>query len=194
MNASIDIGQTVLRTPRLTLRPWRQSDLDDFYEYARVDGVGQMAGWLPHESKETTQMILDSFVNGKKTFALERNGKVIGSLGIEFYKEDLFPELENLRGRSIGYVLSKDYWGQGLMAEAVKAVQGYLFADAAFDFILVSHYAFNRQSRRVIEKCGFQYIKNIQLKTRYETIEDTLVYILRKEDWKNAESQRNHHN
>ena len=86
MNASIDIGQTVLRTPRLTLRPWRQSDLDDFYEYARVDGVGQMAGWLPHESKETTQMILDSFVNGKKTFALERNGKVIGSLGIEFYK------------------------------------------------------------------------------------------------------------
>ena len=41
--------------------------------------------------------------------------KVIGSLGIEHYKEDEFPELNNFSGRSIGYVLSKDYWGRGLM-------------------------------------------------------------------------------
>ena len=51
MNATIDISNTVLKTERLILRPWRQEDLDDFYEYAKVDGVGQMAGWLPHESK-----------------------------------------------------------------------------------------------------------------------------------------------
>ena len=112
MNASIDISNTVLKTERLILRPWRQEDLDDFYEYAKVDGVGQMAGWLPHESKEKTQMILDNFINGKKTFALELDEKVIGSLGIENYKEEEFPELESLQGRSIGYVLSKDYWGQ----------------------------------------------------------------------------------
>ena len=48
MNASIDITGIVLRTERLILRPWKQEDLDDFFEYARVDGVGQMAGWLPH--------------------------------------------------------------------------------------------------------------------------------------------------
>ena len=106
MNANIDITGITLRTDRLILRPWRQEDLEDFYEYARVDGVGQMAGWLPHESKETTQMILDSFINSKKTFALELDGKVIGSLGIEFYKEEAFPELDSLQGRSIGYVLS----------------------------------------------------------------------------------------
>ena len=51
MNTIIDISNTVLHTPRLTLRPWRQGDLDDFYEYASVDGVGQMAGWKPHESR-----------------------------------------------------------------------------------------------------------------------------------------------
>ena len=68
MNAQIDITGIVLKTERLILRPWRQEDLDDFYEYASVDGVGQMAGWLPHESKELTQMILDSFIEGKKTF------------------------------------------------------------------------------------------------------------------------------
>ena len=93
MNASIDISGIELRTERLLLRNWRKEDLEDFYEYARVDGVGQMAGWLPHESKETTQMILDSFISGKKTFALELDGKVIGSLGIELYNEDAFPEL-----------------------------------------------------------------------------------------------------
>ena len=127
MNALIDISCVTLKTQRLILRPWRETDLEDFYEYAKVDGVGQMAGWLPHESKETTQMILDSFITHKKTFALERNGKVIGSLGIENYKEDEFPEFAQLRGRSIGYVLSKDYWGQGLMPEAVQAVINYAF-------------------------------------------------------------------
>ena len=89
--------------------------------------MGQMAGWLPHENKETTQAILDSFINNKKTFALELDDKVIGSLGIETYSEEKLPELAELKGRSIGYVLSKDYWGQGLMPEAVKAVQQYLF-------------------------------------------------------------------
>jgi len=188
MNAQIDITGIILKTERLILRPWRQEDLDDFFEYASVDGVGQMAGWLPHESKELTQMILDSFIEGKKTFALELGGKVIGSLGIENYKEDEFPELDALRGRSIGYVLSKDHWGEGLMPEAVKAVLGHLFEDAGLDFLLVSHYVWNGQSRRVIQKSGFRYIKTIQLQTRYDTTEDTLVYLLHKEEWKNAQS------
>ena len=188
MNAFIDISTVTLKTERLILRPWRQEDLEDFYEYARVDGVGQMAGWLPHKSKETTQMILDSFITHKKTFALELDGKVIGSLGIESYKEEEFPELDRLQGRSIGYVLSKDYWGHGLMPEAVKTVQKYLFDEAGFDFLVVSHYVWNGQSRRVIQKSGFRYLKTIQLNTRYGTIEDTLVYILRKEDWKNAKA------
>ena len=145
MNACIDITGITLQTERLILRPWRQEDLDDFYEYARVDGVGQMAGWLPHESKEITQMILDSFITHKKTFALELNGKVIGSLGIETYNEEKFPELKNLQGRSIGYVLSKDYWGQGLMPEAVKAVIAWLFEEVKLDFIVIGHFDWNNQ-------------------------------------------------
>ena len=180
MNASIDISGITLYTERLILRPWRQEDLDDFYEYARVDGVGQMAGWLPHESKETTQMILDSFITQKKTFALELDGKVIGSLGIENYKEEAFPELDNLQGRSIGYVLSKDYWGQGLMPEAVTAVLQYLFDDVKLDFILISHFVWNIQSQKVIQKCGFHYLQDSIHETRYGTEEPVKEYILRK--------------
>ena len=188
MNATIDISNTVLKTERLILRPWRQEDLDDFYEYAKVDGVGQMAGWLPHESKEKTQMILDSFINGKKTFVLELNGKVIGSLGIETYNPEKYPDLELLQGRSIGYVLSKNYWGQGFMPEAVKAVQQYLFETVGLDFLLISHFVWNGQSRRVIQKSGFRYLQTSIHETRYGTKESTLEYILRKEDWKDAQT------
>ena len=183
MNASIDISNTVLKTERLILRPWRQEDLEDFYEYASVDGVGQMAGWLPHESKEKTQMILDNFINGKKTFALELDGKVIGSLGIETYDPEKHPALADLQGRSIGYVLSKDYWGRGFMPEAVKAVQKYLFEDVGLDFLLISHFVWNGQSRRVIQKSGFTYLRTDVYETRYGTKEPTLKYILYRKDW-----------
>lgn len=178
MNKTIDISDVVLTTERLTLRAWKQSDLDDFFAYASVDGVGQMAGWNPHKTKEETQMILDSFVNHKKTFALVYNDKVIGSLGIEEYNEENYPELDHLYGRSIGYVLSKDYWGKGLMPEVVKAVIEYLFHDVTLDFILVSHFEWNHQSRRVIEKSEFQFIKNKSFETRYNTIETCREYIL----------------
>ena len=122
MNKEIDITGVTLKTDRLILRPWKETDLEDFYEYASVDGVGQMAGWTPHKDIEESQTILGRFINGKKTFAIEYSGKVIGSLGIEMYNENNFPELSMLQGRSIGYVLAKPYWGQGIMPEAVKAV------------------------------------------------------------------------
>ncbi len=178
MNKSIDISAAVLTTDRLTLRPWRESDLRDFYEYASVDGVGQMAGWNPHRSMEESKEILSRFIQGKKTFALEYQGKVIGSLGIEKYSEENYPELKNLQGREIGYVLSKDYWGRGLMPEAVKAVIQWLFQEEKLDFILVGHFVWNSQSRRVIEKCGFRYVKNTRFETRYGTVEDSREYIL----------------
>ena len=140
MNTPIDMSNVVLKTDRLVLRPWRQSDLEDFYAYASVDGVGQMAGWRPHENREESQRILNHFIDRKRTFALEYQGKAIGSLGIEEYNEAKFPELAGKQCRSIGYVLSKEYWGQGLMPEAVKAVIPYLFETVGLDVILCGHF------------------------------------------------------
>ena len=179
MNAPVDVTDIRIETERLILRPWQQSDLADFYEYASVDGVGQMAGWLPHESVEKSQMILDLFIGGKKTFALEskETGKVIGSLGLEPREADAsIPE--NLLGREIGYVLSKDYWGRGLMPEAVNAVIKHCFARLSFDYLTCGHFLHNIQSRRVIEKCGFSYLKDIDFETRMGTVEPTRLYIL----------------
>lgn len=178
MNAPIDITNVVLKTSRLTLRPWQEHDLQDLYAYARVDGVGQIAGWMPHKDVEESRAILQMFIDEKKTFALEFEGKVIGSLGIEKYSETHFHELADARGREIGYVLAKDCWGQGLMTEAVRAVIGYLFDTVGLDFITVGHFAYNDRSRRVIEKCGFTYVKTTTYQTRYDTVEPSLGYIL----------------
>ena len=178
MNKHIDITGTVLTTERLTLRPWRESDLNDFYEYASVDGVGQMAGWNPHRNMEESRLILSMFIAEKKTFALEYRGKVIGSLGLEMYNEEANPELDALQGREIGYVLSREYWGQGLMPEAVQAVIKWLFEEVKLDFIICGHFDWNRQSRRVVEKSGFRYLKTIKFETRCDTVENALEYIL----------------
>lgn len=178
MNQAIDISGVTLHTPRLTLRPWRETDLEDFFAYASVDGVGQMAGWTPHRDRTESRQILGLFIREKKTFALEHQGKVIGSVGIETYNEAQFPELAHLKGRSLGYVLSKDYWGRGLMPEAVRAVIDYLFHTVGLDFLQIGHFDWNRQSGRVIEKCGLRYYKTVLYETQYGTVERSEVSIL----------------
>lgn len=186
MNTEIDISNVTLHTDRMILRPWRHTDLDDLYAYASVDGVGQMAGWKPHESKEESQKILDMFIGHKKTFALEYQGKVIGSLGIEQYNEDHFPEFVDKKCREIGYVLSKEYWGQGLMPEAVKEVIRYLFEEVGLDVIFCGHFLWNKQSQRVQEKCGFKHYTFDTYETKVDTTEEDEVNILTREDWQTA--------
>ena len=177
MNAPIDITSVVLKTDRLILRPWKESDLQDFYAYASVDGVGQMAGWLPHKDRNETRRILDMFMREKKTFALVRDGRVIGSLGIDLYNEKDYPQFDNLTGRELGYVLAKDQWGQGLMPEAVDAVVRYLFETEQLDFLICGHFTHNARSRRVIEKSGFRFIKTCAFTTEYGTVLDSHEYI-----------------
>lgn len=175
----IDISKTRIETPRLILRPWQDSDLEDFYAYASEEGVGEMAGWAHHQSMEESRRILSLFMEGKHTFALElqENGHVIGSLGLEERDADLdLPK--TLKGREIGYVLSREYWGRGLMPEAVKAVMEYCFRELKLDYLTCGHFIRNTQSARVIEKCGFRYLKDILYQTRMDTIEPTKLYIL----------------
>ncbi len=178
MNAEIDISNVVLRTERLILRPWRESDLDDFFGYASVDGVGEMAGWSHHKTIEETQAVLTAFISGKKTFAIERGGKVIGSLGIEKYDEEKLPEFSDKSGRELGFVLSKDYWGNGYMAEAVRAVIDYLFKQVGLDFIACRYFTDNPQSKRVQEKCGFKFYKYSKYTTTYGVTKDECINVL----------------
>ena len=183
MNAPIDISDVVLYTERLTLRPFRPSDVEDLYAYASVDGVGQMAGWLPHRTMTDSAEILASFIQGKKTFAIENNGKCIGSVGIELYNEEANPAYDTLRCREIGYVLSKDYWGRGIMPEAVQAVLAYLFREVGLDAVFCGNFLHNTRSARVQEKCGFRMIGYGTYETRFHTIEQTVERVLLRSEW-----------
>lgn len=177
LNAPVDVSSVFLETPRLFLRPWRQEDLADLYAYAQVDGVGQMAGWKPHESPEESQQILDSFIRHRRTLALEdkQTGHVIGSIGLEPRGSEFVSGKGY--GREIGYILSRDYWGRGLMPEAVKAVMDYCFSTLNWDYLLCAHFSWNHQSRRVIEKCGFSYLGEGCYETQLDTIESSRMYI-----------------
>ena len=182
MNAEFDVTGIILESERLILREWKQSDLDDFFAYASVEGVGEMAGWPHHPNKEKSQEILDKFILEKKTFAIvyKENNKVIGSLGVEKYcLESVLSEFFDYKGREIGYVLAKDYWGKGLMQEAVKLVIDYLFNVLDYDFLLCGYYDFNHQSKRVQEKCGFTPYRKLTFETKLGTNEPGVLMLLR---------------
>lgn len=181
MNALFNIKGKMIETRRLILRAFKESDLDDFFEYASVEGVGEKAGWHHHQTKEKTKEILDIFIKEDKVFALvdKEKNKVIGSLGVERYgMEKELSEFNNYQGREIGFVLSKSYWGQGIMPEAVKAVIDYLFSELNLDFLTCGYYNFNSQSKRVQEKCGFKPYRSLIMETRMNTKEKGTLNLL----------------
>lgn len=181
MLAPVDITGVRLETERLILRPWTMDDLEDFYEYASIEGLGQMAGWLPHKTIDESRTILDLFIRHKKVFAIElkETGKVIGSLGIE--EPDPDPE-ENLMGRELGFVLHKAYWSNELAPEAVKVIKSWCFDTLGYDFLTCSHFDWNTRSKRVIEKTGFRYFSTSPFTTQYGKVENSINYIFYKED------------
>lgn len=147
-----------IETPRLRLRPWRMEDLEDFYQYCKDPDVGPWAGWKPHENIEESREILTRWVAGKEdgfelALELKETGKVIGSIGV--MEDGHRPKVPGCR--NLGYVLGKDYWGRGLMTEAVREVIDYAFQTMKLRLLTITHYTINSRSRRVIEKSGFRY-------------------------------------
>ena len=181
MNAEFKLNGKIIETERLVLRPFKWDDLDDFFGYASVEGVGEMAGWPHHENKDKSKEILTRFIDEDKTFALvlKETGRVVGSLGVEFYgAEDKLTEFDGYKGREIGYVLAKEQWGKGLMAEAVSAVINHLFDEIDLDFLTCGYYDFNNQSKRVQEKCGFKPYRKLNMETRMGTVEPGVLNLL----------------
>ena len=181
MNAEIDISNIRLETERLILRTWKITDLDDFFEYASVDGVGEKAGWEHHKNKDESLEILKMFIDEKKVFAiiLKENQKAIGSIGVEECRQDLDKNLENLLGRELGYVLSKDYWNNGIMTEAVSKVIEYCFKILKLNYLIATCFNYNIASKRVLEKLNFKYYKDIKIETRYNTKEESTLMLLK---------------
>lgn len=191
MHVHVDIRGVRLETERLILRPWTFTDLDDLNRYATDRDVGPMAGWQPHESLTESKIILMSFINGRRTLALEykETGQVIGSIGIEPMPKHMGISFFHLRGNEIGYVLAKDMWGKGLMTEAVQRVIKYCFDELKLDLLLCGHFVHNGRSARVIQKSGFEFLKIVEYETQEGMIEPTKLYILRANDYYAAQGE-----
>jgi RimJ/RimL family protein N-acetyltransferase len=179
----INMNRKTLETDRLLLRRFDHNDLYDFYEMAKVPEVGTNAGWKPHESLQESCYILDIFAQSREIYAVvyKENNKVIGSLGI--HPDTMRPKVLNVK--NIGYVLNKDYWGKGIMTEAVKEVMRYLFEEMGMELLSVAHFVDNSRSGRVIEKCGFKYEGTIRKKfVRFDgKVLDECVYSITRDEY-----------
>ncbi|MBU0997460.1 MAG: GNAT family N-acetyltransferase [Firmicutes bacterium] len=145
-----------LKTKRLILRNFSESDAFDLFDYAKLETVGPNAGWAPHQTVDESLEIIKKFIESNDVWAVElrSNHKVIGSVGLH---ERMTIQGEKVK--ELGYVLSTSYEGKGLMTEACRRVLQYAFEEEKVQKIKVAHFLGNEKSKRVIEKCGFEYEK-----------------------------------
>ena len=84
-------------------------------------------------------------------FAVTADSKVVGSIGV-FRQENIHRQTGEL-----GYYIAEEYWGKGIMTEAVKQICAYVFDKSDMIRIYAEPFAYNAASCRVLEKAGFQY-------------------------------------
>lgn len=175
-----------LRTKRLFLRPWHESDAESLYEYAKDPAVGPVAGWPSHTSVENSREIIRDVLSADETYAvcLKEDGRAIGSIGLMLGKAsnlDL-PDTE----AEIGYWIGVPFWGQGLIPEAVKELLRHGFEDLELKKIWCGYFDGNTKSKRVQEKCGFTFHhtnRDIHWKMM-DDIRTEHITCLTQEDWK----------
>lgn len=175
----------ILETKRLILRPWQESDAADLYEYAKDPRVGPIAGWPSHTSVEDSRNVIVSALSAPNTFAvvLKETNQPIGYIGLMVGKQSNLGILDN--EGEIGYWIGVPYWGQGLIPEATQEIIRYGFEDLQLTKLWCGYFEGNDKSRRVQEKCGFQYHhtnKDVEWKL-LNTIVTEHVTCLPKENW-----------
>ena len=147
----------VLKTKRLVLRPWQESDAESLYEYAKDERIGPIAGWPAHKNvEESTEIIRTIFMRDEVyAVALKDNDLAIGLIGLSFAKDSNFSIGDN--DAEVSYWIGVPYWGKGLIPEAVKEINRYAFENLELDNLWCGYFADNEKSKKVQEKCGFKH-------------------------------------
>lgn len=141
----------VLETERLVLRAPRLEDAKAVALLANDRRIAENTARIPHPYGVSEAESFFASVNqpdGEMAFLITREGVVLGACGIAM------PERE---APEIGYWLGVPFWGHGYATEAVRAVIDHAFADHDFEALQAGARVTNPASRRVLEKCGFQW-------------------------------------
>ena len=109
------------------------------YPYKEQDGIEFISAMLSADENETF------------AFAITADNKVVGSIGV-FRQGNIHRQTAEL-----GYYVAEEYWGKGIMTEAVKQICKYVFEKSDIIRIYAEPFAYNAASCRVLEKAGFQY-------------------------------------
>lgn len=153
---------TVLQINGLIMRSLQLSDLDTL---AAIWSDREVTRFLPSRGipipKEDVKKSIESFVQhwqrGYGIWAIVQQdlSKMIGYCGLRYLNE--LNEVELLYG------LAKTYWGRGIITQAAKASISYGFDVANINKIIAMVLPDNDASKRVIEKVGFHYEKQIHI-------------------------------
>lgn len=168
----------IIKTERLVLRPVTAKDAHSIFAYCKDPEIGRNAGWKPHETLEETKKLVDTvFTASDDVFGitLKSEDQVIGTIGL---LPD--PKRENERSRMVGYSLAREYWGGGIMTEALRALVHYGFYSKNYALISATCYPHNQRSKHVLLKCGFTYEGCLkQAEVLYDgRVEDHECYVL----------------
>lgn len=139
------------------IRKWRIEDAADLASALSNKKVqDNLRDGLPYpyreqDGKEFILAMLSADENDTFAFAITVNEKVIGSIGA-FRQTNIHSKTAEL-----GYYIAEEYWGKGIMTEAVKQLCSYVFSNSDMIRIYAEPFAYNIGSQRVLEKAGFQY-------------------------------------
>ena len=149
----------ILETERLILRPWKATDSKDFFEYAKSPTLGPQAGWKPHADEAESKKVIFDFIRVKDTWAIELKAekKVIGSISLH---APIHSEIQY--DVELGYVVSQAYQNRGYATEACQRMVRYAFEYYMIRNLMSCHIDGNNSSKRVLEKCGFRYLKHFE--------------------------------
>lgn len=147
----------VLRTERLILRKATEQDAGDLFEAASDPEVARYTSWEPHASPEVSRAVIGRWLlryrEGQAApWAMEvvAEGTFIGTCGF------LSWSIAQARAE-IGYAISRRYWNQGLVTEAVREVLRFGFEVMQLNRIQATCEPANTASGRVLEKVGMSY-------------------------------------
>ncbi|MBI1332735.1 MAG: GNAT family N-acetyltransferase [Armatimonadetes bacterium] len=142
-----------IRTERLLLRPFQIEDVEASLAY-RNDV--EFARYLAHIPQPFTKVDAEAFValnmsepwDKSPTFAVVFEGKLIGTVNLEIDR--------HTQAAMIGYAIGRTWWGQGLAAEAARAVMNWGIDTFCLSRIWASTDIGNVRSQRVLEKLGMR--------------------------------------
>lgn len=176
-----------IRTERLVLRQPSMKDVAWYYEYFSrpeiVWGGGEPGPRSLRAAREEFRKHLVGIYRERRGFrwiiTLKGDGRPIGTLGYYKWSPSAGYQAE------MGYDLAKEYWGKGIMSEAMTAVIDFGFVRMGLNRIEVYVMPRNKRSIRMIRRLGFK--REGLLRERYfdefGNFTDDILFSMLKSDW-----------